>query len=221
MAHRTLVSPLVERYVSHFISKETDVQRRLREETVRRTGDQAGMQIGADQANLFAFLVGIIDARLALEIGTFTGYSALAVATSLPPDGRLIACDVSDEWTGIGRPYWREAGVDHKIDLRLGPALDTLGALNGSGHAGRFDFAFIDADKKNYAGYYEACLNLVRPGGLIALDNMIWGGAVADPSQQDEDTVALRSLNEIIRDDARVEAVLLTVGDGVMLARKR
>jgi predicted O-methyltransferase YrrM len=179
------------------------------------------MQIGPDQAAFFAFLVRLTNVRRALEIGTFTGYSALAVASALPDDGQLIACDISDEWTRVGLPHWRDAGVESRIDLRLGPAVDTVNALIADGQANSFDFAFIDADKKNYPNYYEACLCLVRPGGLIALDNMLWGGQVADPSVHEEETVVLRSLNEKIRDDTRVEAVLLTVGDGIMLARKR
>lgn len=221
MAHRSLVSPQVESYVSYFISRETEIQKRLRAETRQSAGERAGMQIGPDQASFFAFLIRLTNARRALEIGTFTGYSALAVASALPPDGELIACDISDEWPRIGRPFWREAGVDAKIDLRIGHALDTLEALLAEGRSGSFDFAFIDAGKTDYPNYYEACLRLVRPGGLIALDNMLWGGQVADPEPADEETAILRSLNGKIRDDARVEAVLLTVGDGVMLARKR
>jgi caffeoyl-CoA O-methyltransferase len=156
-----------------------------------------------------------------LEIGTFTGYSALSVALALPEDGQLIACDVSEEWTSIGRRYWQEAGVASRIDLRIGPALDTLAKLLQELGTSSFDFAFIDADKEAYDAYYEACLKLVRPNGLILLDNMIWSGQVADLNVQDEDTRTLRALNEKIRDDGRVEACLLTVGDGVMMARKR
>jgi predicted O-methyltransferase YrrM len=165
--------------------------------------------------------VRLTEARKALEIGVFTGYSALAVASALPEDGKLIACDVSEEWTRIARRYWQEAGLSSRIDLRLGPAAETLAALLREGGAGSFDFAFIDADKDNNDVYYEACLKLVRPGGLIAVDNAIWGGRVADPAVQDAETEAIRALNLKMRDDPRVEACLLTVGDGVMLARKR
>jgi len=219
MPKRSLMPDFVERYVSHVITRETPLQQRLRAETAGLP--QAGMQVGPDQGKLLALLVHLIGARRALEIGTFTGYSALAVAAALPADGKLIACDISAEWTRIARRYWDEAGVSGRIELRLGPARDTLAALIRDGAAGSFDFAFIDADKTGYDAYYEACLTLLRPGGLIALDNMLWNGAVADPRVQDPDTSALRALNVKIRDDVRVESCLLTVGDGVMLARKR
>ncbi len=179
------------------------------------------MQIGPDQGALMAFLIRLTGARRALEIGVFTGCSGLAVASALPEDGKLIACDVSEEWTRIARRYWDEAGLSRKIELRLGPALETLAALLRDGAGESFDFAFIDADKENNDAYYEACLRLLRPGGLIAVDNTIWGGRVADPAVNDAETEAIRALNLKMRDDARVEAVLLTVGDGVMLARKR
>ena len=219
VAKRSLTSEAVERYVGEVISRETDVQRRLRAETARLPN--GGMQIGADQGAFFAMLVRLTGARQALEIGTFTGYSALAVASALPADGRLVACDVSEEWTSIGRRYWEEAGVSSRIDLRIGPAADTLSALMAGGAAGSFDFAFIDADKTGYDAYYEGCLKLVRPGGLIAIDNVLWSGAVADPEAGDADTLALRALNLKVRDDDRVESCLLTVGDGVTLVRKR
>jgi predicted O-methyltransferase YrrM len=207
----------LEDYVwSH--TRESALARRLREETARLP--QAGMQIGPDQAAFLALLARSIGARRALEIGTFTGYSALAVAAALPPDGRLVCCDVNAEWTAIARRYWAQAGLAERIELRLAPALDTLAALRAE-HAEPFDFAFIDADKASYDAYYEACLALLRPGGLIALDNVLWSGRVADPAQTDADTVALRALNAKIRDDARVDASLLSLGDGVMLVRKR
>ncbi len=216
---RSLFPAKVERYVTEEIARETSVQKRLRAETARLP--QGGMQIGADQGALLALLARSIGARMALEIGTFTGYSALAVAMALPADGKLVCCDKSEEWTAIARRYWKEAGVAEKIELRLAPALETLSALEVERGTGSFDFAFIDADKPAYDAYYEACLRLVRPGGLIALDNMLWSGAVADPKVHNADTDALRALNAKIRDDARVESCLLTVGDGVMLARKR
>lgn len=216
---RTLLPEAVERYVTQEIARETDVQRRLRVETASMP--HGGMQIGADQGALLALLVKLIGARRAIEIGTFTGYSALAVASALPADGKLVCCDVSEEWTSVARRYWQEAGVADRIDLRLAPATETLAALLRQYGADSFDLAFIDADKSNYDAYYEACLKLIRRGGAIALDNTLWSGKVADPNVHDEDTDALRALNAKIRDDRRVDACLLTVGDGVMLARKR
>ena len=219
MGKRSLVPDAIEQYVSEVITRETPVQRRLREETAALP--RARMQIGPDQGALLALLVRLIGARRTLEIGTFTGYSALAVASALPADGKLIACDVSEEWTAIARRYWQEAGVSDRIDLRLGPATETLATLLREGAGESFDFAFIDADKSSYDAYYEACLRLVRPGGLIAVDNVLWSGAVVDPARNDPDTAAIRALNQKVRDDARVEMCLLTVGDGVLLARKR
>jgi predicted O-methyltransferase YrrM len=214
---RSLLPEAVEQYVTGIIAKETPVQQRLRAETAALP--EARMQIGADQGALLALLARLIGARRALEIGTFTGYSALAVAAALPADGRLITCDVSEEWTSIARRYWAEAGVAGRIELRLGDARATLAALLHVMGEASFDFAFIDADKPSYDAYYEACLRLVRPGGLIAIDNTLWHGAVADPHDNAPDTVALRALNLKIRDDPRVQACLLTVGDGVMLVR--
>jgi len=179
------------------------------------------MQIGADQGALMALLIRLIGARRALEVGTFTGYSAMVVAEALPPEGQLITCDVSEEWTAIARRYWREAGLDGKIELRLGDARGTLAQLRREPGDGGFDFAFIDADKSGYDHYYEACLHLVRPGGLILIDNVLWSGKVADPGVNDPDTVAIRQLNAKIAADPRVEACLLTVGDGVMVVRRR
>ena len=192
---------------------------RLRERTAPMP--QASMQIGPDQGALLTLLVRLLGARHALEIGTFTGMSALAVAAALPPDGRLVTCDVSEEWTRIARRYWKEAGVAGRIELRLGPATDTVAALLRESGPGSFDFAFIDADKPSYDLYYEACLRLLRRGGLIAIDNVLWSGAVATARARDANTRALRALNLKIRDDARVDACLVSVGDGVMLARKR
>lgn len=219
MSKRSLVPDPVEQYVNEFFTRETPLQRRLRAETAALP--RGRMQIGPDQGALLAFLIRLTGARRALEVGTFTGYSALAVASALPPDGRLVTCDVSEEWTAIARRYWQEAGVSGRIDLRLGPATETLAGLLREGGAASFDFAFIDADKESYDAYYEASLRLVRPGGLLAIDNVLWSGAVADSSAADAETEAIRALNRKVRDDRRVEACLLTVGDGVMLARKR
>jgi predicted O-methyltransferase YrrM len=216
---RSLLPDAVERYVCEAIARETPLLKRLRAETAKLP--EAGMQIGADLGALLALLVHAIGARRAIEIGTFTGYSALAVAAALPADGRLLACDVNADWTAIGRRYWAEAGVAEKIDLRLAPARETLAQVRRDEGAGTFDFAFIDADKTSYDAYYEGCLELLRAGGLIALDNMLWSGAVADSKATDATTSALRTLNAKIAADPRVEASLLTIGDGVMLARKR
>jgi predicted O-methyltransferase YrrM len=216
---RSLLPDAVEQYVATEMSPETPILRALRDETAALP--QSGMQIGADQGAFMALLVRTIQARRCLEIGTFTGYSALVVASALPADGTLVACDVSEEWTRIGRRYWRQAGVADRIDLRLGPALDTLAVLERDEGADSFDFAFIDADKSGYDAYYEACLRLVRPGGLIAIDNTLWEGAVTDASVHDADTEAIRAINLKIRDDRRVDAVLLTIGDGLTLARRR
>ncbi len=202
------------RYVIEKITVDSPLERRLRDETEKLSN--GGMISGSDVGRLLGVLAQSIGAKTALEIGTFTGYTALMIAQALPQDGKLICCDVSDEFTRIGRPYWKEAGVETKIDLRLKPALETLATLKPDS----IDFAFIDADKLNYEKYYEACLKLVRPGGLILLDNMLWHGDVADPQATDETTTALRNLNQKISQDSRVASVLMTVGDGVMLARR-
>jgi caffeoyl-CoA O-methyltransferase len=166
-------------------------------------------------------LIELTGARRALEVGVFTGYSSTSVALALPPDGTLVACDVSEEWTTVARRYWHEAGIAAKIQLHLQPALATLDALVAAGQSGSFDFAFIDADKTAYDAYYERCLTLLRPGGLLAVDNTLWSGAVADPADQRESTRALRALNQKIAGDTRVSASLVPIGDGLYLARKR
>jgi predicted O-methyltransferase YrrM len=206
-------------YIVRIGTEETPLMRALRDETSKLP--MAGMQIGPDQGQLLGFLVRLIGARRALEIGTFTGYSALAVAQALPKEGKLICCDVSDEWTSIGRRYWQEAGIADRIDLRIAPALETLGALERDGRQGQFDFAFIDADKENYDAYYESCLRLIRPGGLIAIDNVLWNGWIVDPANNHDSTLALRALNEKIRADRRVDRCLVPIGDGVTLVRPR
>ena len=218
MTRRYVNSERIEDYVlAH--ARESTAAQRLREETAKLP--QAGMQIGADQAAFLSLLVKAAGAKRCIEIGTFTGYSALAIAAALPADGRLVCCDISEEWTAIARRAWSAAGVSGRIDLRLAPALDTLNSLIARGGAGHYAFAFIDADKPRYDAYYEACLKLLRPGGLVALDNMLWSGRVADPDHHDDDTDALRTLNAKIRADARVDSALLTVGDGVLIARKK
>jgi predicted O-methyltransferase YrrM len=179
------------------------------------------MQIGADQGQLMALLVKLIGARRCIELGTYTGYSALAVALALPPDGSLITCDVSEEWTSIGRRFWREAGVESRIDLRLKPALETLDELIAGGGRGTFDFAFVDADKRNYGAYYEKLLELLRPGGLIAADNTLALAGEPIMSQQGANAKAMCAFNDRVRADARVDAALLTVGEGLTLLRKR
>jgi predicted O-methyltransferase YrrM len=204
----------ISRYIHAHAVREREILRELRAATASLPN--AGMQIGADQGQFMALLVKAMGARRCLEIGTFTGYSALAVALALPEDGRLVCCDVSEEWTAIGKPFWKRAGVAHKIDLRIGPALETLKALEGP-----FDFVFVDADKTNYANYYEACLPMLRPGGIVAVDNTLWSGWVADRGHDDADTVALRKFNDKLHGDERVEIALLPLGDGVTLALKK
>jgi caffeoyl-CoA O-methyltransferase len=220
MSSRTL--ELTDRLYDYLLDislREPPLLAELRAETA--TLPLAEMQISPEQGQFMAFLVETIGARRTVEVGTFTGYSALCVALALPPDGRVIACDVSEEYTAVARRYWSRAGVAGRIDLRLAPALDTLAALLAEGGAGSIDFAFIDADKREYDAYYEAILELLRPGGLVAIDNVLWGGAVANPAKQDEDTRAIRALNEKLRNDSRVSLTLLPVGDGLTLARKR
>lgn len=220
MSHRTI--PIDERlhgYLLEHSLRESDVKRRLREVTASL--EWSRMQIAPEQGQLMALLVELIGARRIIEIGTFTGYSALCMAEAMPADGTLICCDLNEDWTSLARGFWREAGVEERIDLRLAPALDTLDALLAQGGEGQFDMAFIDADKANYTLYFDRCLALVRPGGLILLDNTLWGGRVADPDDQDEDTRAIRALNDQLLGDQRVTLCLVPIGDGLTLARKR
>lgn len=220
MANRTLaMDDAIHGYLVATMVDEPDVMRRLREETAARSN--ARMQIGPEQAAFMAWLVKLTGARRAIEVGTFTGYSALAVARAMPADGRLVCCEVSEEYGAVARRYWAEAGVRDRIDLRIAPAIETLDALRSEGGDGSYDFAFIDADKPSYDAYYEACLALARPGGVIAIDNVLWGGAVADPSDESDSTVALRALNEKVGADDRVDACMVPIGDGLTLARKR
>jgi predicted O-methyltransferase YrrM len=220
MARSTImVDDRLSAYLDSINRPETEPQRRLRQVTASLPN--AGMQIGANQGAFMAFLITLTGARRAIEVGTFTGYSALAVARALPADGTLVCCDVSAEWTEIGRKIWKEAGVADRIDLRIGPAAATLDAMIGNGEAGTYDFAFIDADKENYDRYYEQCLVLVRQGGLIAIDNVLWDGAVADPGNHTASTLAIRAVNQKLRDDPRIDLSVVPVGDGMALARRR
>lgn len=219
MSNRTLnLDDHLYDYLLSVSLREHPVLTELRAAT--RSHPRAGMQISPEQGQFMAMLVKLIGARNTLEIGVFTGYSSLATALALPADGRVTACDVNAEFTSIGRTHWAKAGVADKIDLRLAPATETLAALIAEGRSGSYDFAFIDADKTNYDAYYEACLKLLRVGGLIAIDNVLWGGDVAH-SSEDADTVALQALNKKLHHDERIDLSMLPLGDGVTLARKR
>lgn len=213
------LTPELYRYLRHVSFREADVLKKLREET-HQLGSYT-MQICPEQGQLMALLVELLGAKKTLDIGTYTGYSALVVALALPSDGKVVACDVSIEWTTIAKKFWGKAKVTQKIDLRIAPALDTLQNLLNSGEANTFDFAFIDADKVNYAEYYEMSLALIRPGGLIAIDNVLWSGKVADPTIKDVDTLSIRALNEIILKDERISFSMVPIGDGLTLVRKR
>ena len=199
--------------------REPEILLKLRQETARHP--RATMQIAPEQGQFMALLIQLLQAKKTLEVGVFTGYSTLCVALALPPTGKIIACDVSEEYTAIARRYWQTAGVADKIELRLAPALETLDLLLAGGQAETFDFAFIDADKENYDGYYERSLQLVRPGGLIAIDNALWGGQVAKPHFQDESTQAIRAINQKLHHDERVTLSMLSIADGLNLALKR
>ncbi len=220
MSAKTIaVTDAIWQYLVDVTVREPQALAKLRDETSRMPS--GGMQISPEQGQFMALLVELLGVKRALEVGVFTGYSSIRVALAMPADGHLVACDVSEEYTNVARRYWREAGVDQKIELRLGPALATLNALIAEGARSSFDFAFIDADKSNYGAYYERILELVRAGGLIAVDNTLWSGAVADPSRKDPDTRAIRDLNAKISSDPRVSASLVPIGDGLLLARKR
>ena len=205
-------------YLQEHSLRELPVQKELREATAGMK--HAGMQISPEQGQFMQLLARTVNARKAIEVGVFTGYSSLAVALALPEDGRLVACDVSEEWTAVARKFWEKAGVAKRIELRLQPALSTLDLLISAGESATFDFAFIDADKSRYMAYYERCLTLLRKGGLIVVDNTLWSGAVADASKDDEDTRAIRAFNDAVHRDTRVAVSMLPIGDGVTLALK-
>jgi predicted O-methyltransferase YrrM len=219
MSNKTLslTNALYAYLVEHSV-REPEILQRLRAETAKDS--MSMMQIGPEQGQFMQLLVRLMGAKNCLEVGVFTGYSGLAVALVLPADGHIVACDVSEKWTAIARKYWAEAGVADRIDLRIAPALGTLDGLIASGKSGSFDFAFIDADKTNYLGYYERALTLVRPGGLIAVDNTLWGGQVIDKKAKSDDTQAIRQFNDRLRDDLRIHLSLLPIGDGLTLALK-
>ena len=220
MSNRTInLDDRLYQYLLDYSLRETDLMRELREVTALQ--EMSRMQIAPEQGQFMAFLVELMGAEQIIEIGTFTGYSALCMAQAMPETGALICCDVSSEWTNIGRQFWERAGVAERIDLRIAPALETLDNLINVGKAAEFDMAFIDADKTNYLEYYERCLVLLRPGGLIMFDNTLWSGAVADPEDHDDDTEALRVLNHALHRDERVTISLVPIGDGLTLARKR
>lgn len=206
-------------YLQAVSLREPDILRRLRDETSALP--MAQMQIAPEQGQFLALLVQLMNASKTLEVGVFTGYSSLCVALALPADGSVVACDVSEEWTRIARRYWAAAGVADKITLRLAPALETLDELIADGQAETFDFAFIDADKTNYESYYERALTLIRIGGLIAVDNVLWSGRVADAGEQEPDTLALRAFNQQLRQDERVALSMIPIADGLTLALKR
>jgi caffeoyl-CoA O-methyltransferase len=220
MTNRTLaLDDTLYEYLKSVSLREPEILRRLRKKTTALT--QHYMQISPEQGQFMGLLVELIQAHKCLEIGTFTGYSALSVARKLPNSGSLIACDISQDFINHAKPFWKEAGVADKIDIRIGPAIDTLDGLIANGQKNTFDFTFIDADKTNYLGYFQRALDLSRTGGLICIDNVLWNGAVANPNINDEDTVAIRTFNQTLLNDDRISLSLLPIGDGLTLARKR
>jgi caffeoyl-CoA O-methyltransferase len=209
----------VWRYLLEVTVREPPLLARLREETAKLA--EANMQISPEQGRFMGFLVELLGVKRYLEVGVFTGYSSLSVALALPAGGRIVACDVSEQWTSVARRYWAEAGVADKVELKLGPGVDTLASLVAAGESGRFDLAFFDADKESSVTYYERAMELVRPGGVIAFDNALWDGRVADPKDQSASTAAIRAVNARVCGDPRVSATLVPIGDGLLLARKR
>nr|VFJ42616.1 MAG: Predicted O-methyltransferase YrrM [Candidatus Kentron sp. DK] len=220
MSTRTLpLTDVLRDYLLRISLREHPLLQRLRQETA--TLPQSAMQIAPEQGQFMAMLARLLGARRYLEVGVFTGYSTLAVGMALPADGEIVACDSNEEWTDIARRYWDQAGIGERVHLYPGQAADSLESLIAQGEAGRFDFAFIDADKENYLLYYEQVLALLRPGGLMAIDNVLWGGAVIDPGADDEETAAIRAFNDALAGDRRVDISLVPIGDGLLLARKQ
>ena len=219
MKHKGLNTDTLYNYILSISVKEPELLRKLREETERHK-ESYMMQIGPEQGQFLSFLIKLTGAKNTLDIGVFTGYSSLRVALSLPEDGRITACDICRKWTSIAQKYWKEGGVENKIDLRLGPARETLDNLISEGKKETFDFAFIDADKTNYDIYYEQCLKLIKQGGIIALDNVLWNGRVLDETTEEKTTIAIRKLNEKIYNDSRVTMTLVPIGDGMTLVMK-
>ena len=220
MSNKTLaINESIYQYLLDYSLRENEFLAALRKETMGL--EMARMQIAPEQGQFMAMLLSLIGAQKVIELGVFTGYSTLCMAQALPEEGLIVACDLNEDWANIGRSYWKKAGVEEKIKLRLGSAKDTLEIMLESGEQGQYDFAFIDADKENYINYYEQCLKLLRPGGLLAIDNVLWDGHVADLSIKDEETQAIRALNQHVYGDQRVDLSMVPIGDGLTLARKR
>jgi predicted O-methyltransferase YrrM len=220
MSNRTIaITESIYQYLCDHSVREDPILKELRDYTYDM--EERAMQIAPEQGQFMQMLVKLIGAKNTIEVGVFTGYSSLAIALALPEDGRIVACDVNPQYTSVAEKFWVSAGVREKIDLRIGPAKDTLLGLINGGFTGTFDFAFIDADKINYDHYYELCLQLIRPGGLITVDNVLWGGAVSDDAINDVDTNAIRALNDKLHQDKRIDLSLVPVGDGLTLAMKR
>jgi predicted O-methyltransferase YrrM len=218
-SHTLQLTPELYEYLHSVSLREPEILQQLREETARQP--RAAMQISPEQGQFMSLVIQILGAKKILEIGVFTGYSSTIMAMALPEDGQLDACDVDADFTSIARRYWKAAGIENKISLYLAPALDTLKQLKSNGNTGTYDLAFIDADKVNYLEYYQHCMDLIRPGGLVLVDNVLWDGCVADPSQTDEDTEGIRNLNRHLHQDQNVDISLLPIGDGLSIARKR
>ncbi len=219
MSNKTInVDDALHQYILDVSLRELPALNKLRDKTMQLA--QANMQISPEQGQFMGLLTRLLNVKRYVEVGVFTGYSSLVVASSMPTDGYVLACDVSEEWTSIAKPYWQEAGVAEMIDLRLAPALETLDTVLAEGQQESFDFGFIDADKVNYQAYYERVLQLLRPGALVAIDNVLWGGSVIDDGKNDADTVAIRDFNTQLKDDKRVDISLVPIGDGLTLARK-
>ncbi len=220
MSNRTItMNDQLYDYLLNVSVRESELLRRLRIETEQ--DPMSRMQIGPEQGQFMALMVRLLSAKRIIEVGVFTGYSSLCMAGALPEDGRIIACDMSEKWTGVARRYWKEARVEQKIDLRIAPALDTLNALINDGQTSSFDLVFIDADKENYSAYYECALRLLRTGGMILIDNTLWGGNVAMPEKNDPETSAIRELNSRLKTDDRIELSLVPIGDGLTMALKK